>query len=111
MPSTAFRLEIRRKIDATGVRVFFVPGKIMSWWNKQRENPEEEPRAFCGWFWTLHGEEGGPYKTASEAQRQFYYAKILNRAAPTMSLRDLAQAQKGIERAAEKSRPRLRRVA
>lgn len=89
--------EIRKKIDATDVSVFFVNGAVTKWYNARRTDPLSQVCLLGGWYWTLGTEENGPFRTPSAAQRDFYYRKILRIAPPALNEHEVRDAQKELQ--------------
>lgn len=76
------------------VEVFFVSGQATKWWNAQREDKKSELALLGGWYWTLAGEEAGPFRTPSGAWRDVYYRRLLEQAPPAMKKDEVVRAEK-----------------
>lgn len=88
--------EVRRKLDRSGVSVFFVSGAVTKWYNAQRSDPKTQVALLGGWYWSLGTEEHGPFRTPSAAERDFYYRHLLRIRPPCLSQHDVATALREI---------------
>jgi hypothetical protein len=86
------------RLKDTGVEVFFVSREATKWWNARRSSKTQEIALLGGWYWTLDGEEAGPFRTPSAARRDCYYRRVLQETPPLMDMADLKRATKDINR-------------
>jgi hypothetical protein len=84
----------KEQLEAAHAEVFFVSGKATKWWNSQREDKKTELALLGGWYWTLDGEEHGPFRTPSGAWRDVYYRRLLEQQPPAMKADEVIRAEK-----------------
>jgi hypothetical protein len=89
IPQTAME-----QLTSAHVEVFFVSGQATKWWNAQREDKKTELALLGGWYWTLAGEEAGPFRTPSAAWRDVYYRRLLEQEPPAMKRDEVVRAEK-----------------
>jgi hypothetical protein len=92
-----FNKAVRKRLDRSGVSVFFVSGKVTKWYNGLRTDPQNQLALLGGWYWSLGSEENGPFRTPSAAERDFYYRNILKVAPPALSEKEVLAAAKELE--------------
>lgn len=85
---------VKELLTAEHAEVFFVSGQATKWWNSQREDKKTEIALLGGWYWTLAGEEAGPFRTPSAAWRDVYYRRLLEQEPPSMRKDEVARAEK-----------------
>jgi hypothetical protein len=102
---------VKERLLAERAEVFFVSGAATKWWNRQRTDKKHEIALLGGYYWTLNGEEAGPFRTPSAAWRDVYYRKLLEQDPPCMDKKDLARVHRELKKSppAER-RPRLNSV-
>jgi hypothetical protein len=89
---------VKDRLLAERAEIFFVSGAATKWWNKQRRDPKTEVALLGGWYWTLKGEEMGPFRTPSAAWRDVYYRRLLEQDPPCMDKKDLQRVHREIKK-------------
>jgi hypothetical protein len=89
---------VMARLEDTGVEVFFVSREATKWWNARRHSRKQAIALLGGWYWTLNGEEAGPFRTPSAARRDVYYRRILQETPPLMDMADLKKAKRDIRK-------------
>ncbi len=89
---------VKDRLLAERAEVFFVSGAATKWWNKQRRNKKTEIALLGGYYWTLNGEEMGPFRTPSAAWRDCYYRRLLEQDPPSMDRKDLKRAERELKK-------------
>lgn len=96
---------VRETLRHAEAEVFFVPREATKWWNAQRARKDDEVALLGGWYWSFGLQEAGPFRTQTAAWRDVYYRRILGRAPPVISPRDIARMRReDIKRVGAKSR-------
>jgi hypothetical protein len=98
-------------LKAERAEVFFVSGAATKWWNAQRQDKKSEVALLGGWYWTLNGEENGPFRTSSGAWRDCYYRRLLEQKPPCMGKDEVARAERELRQGKRASPPRSRSAA
>lgn len=95
-------------LEDTGVEVFFVSREATKWWNARRHSRNQAIALLGGWYWTLNGEEAGPFRTPSAARRDVYYRRVLQETPPLMDMADLKKANRDIRKGVPAPKPARR---
>lgn len=89
---------VSERLKDEGAEVFFVSGAATKWWNAKRTDRQTEIALLGGYYWTYKGNEAGPFRTPSAAWRDVYYRRVLGEEPPLMDQKDLAAAEKEIQK-------------
>lgn len=95
---------VRDRLAGEHAEVFFVSGAATKWWNSQRTDKKHEICLLGGWYWSLNGQEAGPFRTASGAWRDVYYRRVLEQAPPCLNQHDLERVEKELKSRSPKNR-------
>lgn len=102
--------DVAAQLREKRAEVFFVSGAATKWWNAKRTDKRTEICLLGGYYWTMDGQERGPFRTPSAAWRDVYYRRLLKMEPPGMDQRELALTHREIAKAKEKSaKPRSKR--
>jgi hypothetical protein len=100
---------VRDRLGRAGARVFFVSGQVTKWYNARRTDRQTQVCLLGGWYWTLGGEEHGPFRSPSAAERDVYYRRVLKVPPPTLDEREVQEAQREIQRMISNAKAQARR--
>ena len=100
--------DVYERTRTKGARVFFVSRSVTKWWNARRRDPATEIALLGGWYWSLGGEEAGPFRSPSAAWRDVYYRRVVRHQPPMADAQDVAVAEREIASQTAQSKRRSR---
>jgi len=101
--------EVHSRAQDQGIEVFFISRAVTKWWNARRKRGANDIALLGGWYWSLGGEEHGPFRSQSAAWRDAYYRRVMRRTPPLVDQKEARIAETEIAEAASRERRRFAR--